>query len=302
MSVWGATQWVKFTQELSASWGVYNAAGTVLWLRLIEGASFSPDGEPIPQLIRSADGGNLPQQYFSRKIRYMGSLRTPVYPSQSIALLSSMFTPVVVNGRKQLPSWTADYFDGIEVRRYVGLRFLGRCELSFDNGRDYGLLNAAWRAQQPGTAPALPEPASTVFPTEIPYCFQDSSGLVSLGGTLAGYKSLTVFAENLFKENFNESQYVQNLDYTGRNVGWDIVLENNNSTMRTNYENQVALAGSVGFNVASPAHAMTFNTQGACFINSRRVDRSFDDNQYQSLGIRPVKDPVTGLDLSFSAT
>jgi hypothetical protein len=301
MGVWGAQQWVRLTPE--TVFGTYNSSNTPIWIRLVEGASFALDAAPNPFVIKSADGGNLRQQRGNRRIRLAGSMRTPVYPSQAVVLLGSIFTPAIVGGRKQVPSWTADWFDSVETRRAVGMRFLGQSELTFDNTRDYGMLNAAIRAQQPGVAPSpFIEPASTVFPTEIPYCFQDSSGLVALGGTLVGYKSLSIRVNNMFKENFNESQYVQNLDYVGREADATVVLEHTSSTMRTNFENQVALAGSLGFNVATPAHSMTFNLQGNVYIGNRTVDRSFDDNVYQTLTLEAFKDPVTGLDLVFSGT
>jgi hypothetical protein len=301
MAIWGATQWLRLTKE--AVFATFDVAATVVhWIRLIEGASFGLEATIYPWTIRGADGGNLRQQRGNQRLAYIGRLRTPLYPTQAVNLIPWLCTPTTVGGRKQLDSYSADLWDGNEIRRWVGLRPTGG-NITSDNGRDYLMLELDLQAKMPGTPPGtFAEPASTVFPAEHPYVHQDSSGLITLGSAVTNYKSLSVTIRNMIAANFNESQYVTGIDYCGRDVSAQIVAENNATTNRIRYEGSAAVAASVGFNVASPAHSFTLNMQGNCFVGARTVDRDFGNNQYETLTIESYKDGTSGSDLAASAT
>jgi hypothetical protein len=300
MGVWGATQWTRHTYEVT--YGVYDTlAGNFTWQQLINGASFKPKGSPNPYIIRSADGGNLRTKTNSRRTSYGFNISTPLYPTQAAFFINAACTLITVSGRKQVQSFTADYFDGVEVQRCLGCR-IRNATLTADNTRDYWMFEADGDFQKYDTPPTLTEPAASVFPAETPYEFQDSAGLVTLSSVVVGYKSLSIMIKNMLKPNFNESPTIQALDYTGRDVDWRIVKENTLAIGRTRFENRTAVAGSVGFAQASPAHSVTLNTQGKVYYNGRDVTRDFEDNQYETLDLIALKDPATGTDLVATIT
>jgi hypothetical protein len=296
----GYAIWARFSLE--QTWGVYDAAASnVWWMRQIDGQSLTLMGTPAPQVLRGADGGNLRQSQWSVKTSFGGRFKTPVYPTQVINYLGSITSPA--GSPKKLPSWTVDLWDGIEVHRYLGTTF-GDSTFTSDNDRDWMMLESTLTAQQRGTPPTFPEPASTVFPQDLrPYCHQDASGQINIGGSLVTqFKRLSVRIGNKLKPNFFESSVIQDLAYTGRDVDLGITKTATTATGRTNFENQVAVAASFGWSIAgTPTRTLLFNCQGNARYNPRGLERDFNDVLFENLTLEILKDQGTGLDCVASA-
>lgn len=298
-SIPGMAQWARWTPE--ATWGVFDgtATTTVFWTRLIDGAALKVDGAPVPQTIRGADGGNLRQQRYSKKTTYAFALKMPLYYSQASKIVPFFTTPVTIGGRKQIPSFTIDYWDGAEERRCLGAR-IAEGDLASDNESDTVMLTASGMYKKLGTPVSLTEPASTLFPSEIPFCHQDAFGQLDIGGAQANFKSIKGMWKNILKANFNESPYLTGLDYCGRDVSFQATVELADSARRALYENQTQqTSGKIGWSVtiAGPTtHAVLADFQGNCYLTNRDVNRDFTDNQYEALTIDAFKDQSAGTD------
>jgi hypothetical protein len=292
----GSDQWLRLTPEVT--WGTNNAsaaANTILWPRLRSGDAFAIEAQPQTTEIRGADGYNLPQQNVSARRQCQGSLKTPCYPSQAAALIAW-----AIPSARVLPSYTADYWDGVEARRWLGVR-VRQLEMTSSSQADFAELNLSIEAWKPDpVAPTLPEPAPTVFPAEQPYLHTESKGLVTFDGTaITNFNSLTVTIANRIAAGWDEDMYVAGLDYAGRDVTFQVVRRIPSNAERVRYEAQATAAGVFQWSRGGGTpHGVKFDFQTASFITRRTVSRDFDAAQYQTLPFKAFKDGTTGLDMA----
>jgi hypothetical protein len=302
-AVWPAQRWLKLTKE--STWGIFDAsalAADILWIRLMDNA-FNLKGDPRRWMIRSADGGNLKTQTGTRKRLYQGSLRTALYPTQAIRLLAWAF-PTGSGSAIALPSFTADYQCGYEVERNLGCR-IGKMTVRSDDESDNAMLTLdqiVAKDQTRGTV-TLSEPASSVFPTEAPYHHGELTGQVSVGGsTLTGIRDFMIEVTNILYHRFHESSRIDRLNWRGRDTACTLTLADPTGTNRTRYEDQVAIAASVGYSRTSPAHVATFNLQANDYISSHQETGNFGEDLYEAITLDSLKDPSSGVDVSLVVT
>lgn len=215
-------QWLRLTKE--ATLGTFDAsaaAENIVWPRLTADNAFSM----IPQIeaytINSFDARAEPVQFDSGRKMLSGQLTTPFYGSQAAFFLSAATTLVGTGSPAtySLSSFTADFYDGVRTRRYLGCQIANATLNCPTSGP------ATWQFQivgqkVDGSNPTLAEPAGTVWPTQVPYKIQDTSTKLKLGTAdvaRAKYTNLTcVFANTLVGELTEESfpTYV----YGGRKI------------------------------------------------------------------------------------
>jgi hypothetical protein len=293
---WGSNVWVRATLE--TTYGTYNAAGTVLWFRLADDTAFSLI--PIPQRkeINSADGGNRPVQNVSSRIIIIGKLRTPVYPTQCAAILN-WGTTITANS---LPSYTVDWFDSFEARRYTGVGVNNlklSCASTAEEGVAYFDLDLTAQAVATVT---LIQPAFSVFPTENPYKHIESSTGFVLHNTRTQYNAFSMEVANILKATFDELPTISNLVYCGRTIDIKSSFQYIDVNDRTDFEAQTAEAASILFTKASPAHTLSLDWKATGRITSRDQSLPLGDITRQGIGFRAFYDATATTDFSFVET
>lgn len=294
----GFRQWARITFEDPAEPGVYDTdaiEANILYPRIMSGDALNFAADKQVQVERSADAGNEPTSQFGPRTLYNGTLRTWLRPDQASFYLRWGCIPV----NRTLPSATVDWFDGTRGHRFLNVK-VEQAEISADNQTDGMMLSMQLLPSIRAPLASFPEPASTVYPTNRPYLFQDSKGLVSLNnGTLVGYKSLQVTFANTIARDFDEENYLAYTDYAGRDVTWMIVKQETNTTYWDAFEQQTALTNcQIKFAVTTSNwdadHSINFDFQDINYLSGLSSDRSFESRIYESLSGRAFKDGVTG--------
>jgi hypothetical protein len=313
-ATWGAQQWARFTKE--QTWGTFHgtastpdAGATVLWPRLLEGG-IEMMAAPPRWVLRSADGGNLKNQVGSQRLAITGRFRTPVYPAQAVQLIPWFATPTGSGSARALDSWTIDWQDGLEVRRFLGVR-PGRGVLSCEES-DQGVIlmlemEFVAKDQVADGTITLAEPSVSDFPTTRPYTLTDMSGQLSVaGGARTGIRSARIEYTNFLYTRFHEGTRIDRANYRGRDVSVALSLADPTTTERTRFENVTGVALSLGWDIAaSPNATLTFDMQGNTYATGRTVSRAFSEDEYTDLTFEAFKDQSTGTDaaatVSYSA-
>jgi hypothetical protein len=300
---WGASQWVRFTKE--QTFGVYDSgasSGDIWWARLHGNSAFTmrPDVSKTRKIIRSADGGNRRRQVVNARTVYGGKLVTPFYPSQANWLLS--WASTLTNNN--LSSYTADFYDGVRTRRYLGNK-VDQLALAGDDSSDYYTATLDLTGQTTADSdPTLAQPDDSVFPTENPWKFTETRGLITLGGTpITLYKAFSLTIKNMLRGKFNEYPYISSLYYTGRDIDYRINPEYLVPDWRSYFEAQTALTIQAGFNRVSPSHALTLDFKTNSYLaDLPPEDLPLDDASYTELGFESFYDQGVGSDFSFTAS
>jgi hypothetical protein len=296
----GSAQWANLAPE--TTWGTYDSAAAVDWLNLMEGNSLHIEPDPKVITLRTAGSGNLRNQDFFARTGYPGRLSIAVQPDQAIRLIPWAFSPSGTAPNLTLPSFTANFFDGVESRRAVGGIVLSG-SVSTDNSRDYMRLDYQLLFQKVTViGGGLAAPAFNLLPIKRPYIHTDSKGLVTIGSLVTIYSGLTVNVRNQWFPDFGEDQYLMAVDYCGRDVDWTISKRVTSNVFRLAVENQtVQTTCNVQWDVTVPtwgaAHSLRFNLRSANYIPRREVNRDFDKAQYETLSFEAFRDPATGDDM-----
>jgi hypothetical protein len=293
---WGSTVYARFTLE--STYGTYNAAGTLFWARLAGDTAFSMMPTPGRKEINSADGGNRPVQNVSSRVMIGGKLRTPVYPTQCAAILG-WGTSLTSNA---LPSYTVDWFDSFETRRYLGVgvnKLKLSCASTSDEGMAYFDLDLTAQAVSTVT---LAAPAFSVFPTELPYKHIESSTGFVLHNTRTQYNAFSMEVANILKGTFDELPTISNLVYCGRTIDIKSSFQYIDVNDRTDFEAQTAEAASILFTKASPAHTLSLDWKATGRITSRDQSLPLGDITRQGVGLRAFYDATATTDFSFTET
>lgn len=293
---WGSNQWVRATLE--TTYGTYNAAGTLLWFRLTGDTAFSMMPTPQRKELNSADGGNRPVQNISSRVVIGGKLRTPVYPTQCAAILN-WGTTLTANA---LPSYTLDWFDSFESRRYLGVipsKLKLSCAGTVDEGAAYFDLDLMGQAVG---AVTLAQPAFSVFPTENPYLHKESSTGFILHNTRTMYNAFSMEVTNVLKGTFDELATISNLVYCGRTIDIKSSFQYVDVNDRTDFEAQTAEPASILFTKAAPAHTLSLDWKATGRITSRDQTIPLGDVARQGIGFRAFYDATATTDFSFVET
>jgi len=292
---WGANQWLRLTTE--STYGTFDSGGTETYIRLHTDNAFNMIPVPGRKEINSADGGNRPVQNVSSTMRYAGSLTTLLYPTQAAALLGWVATLTA----KQLSSMSVDFYDSVRVRRYLGAK-AAKATISCGAEQDEGILTLQLdlvAQTKAGSDPTFTEPAFSVFPTETPYTFQQSTTGFTVGGaTRTKYNRFSCTITNKLAATMDELGYISGLNYCGRNVDFSTSFQYTANTDQGNYESQSALDCSIVFTHTTNALTLDFNTKGRMTKRSRMLP--LGDVAREEYDVRCLYDSGASGDFSFS--
>lgn len=299
---WGAQQWLRATKE--SVYGQYNSgapSGDIWWPRLHASNAFTmrPDVSKTRKVIRTADAGNRMAQVVNARTVYGGKLVTPLYPSQCAWLLGWALTLT----SNDLPSYTLDFWDGVRSRRYLGVKVDG-LSITADDSSDFFVATLNLTGQTTDTNdPVLAQPAASVYPTEVPWKFTETRGLITASGTpITKYKSFAFSVANKLRGKFNEWPYISSLYYCGRDVGYHLNPEYLVSDWRGYFEAQTPLTIAAALNRSAPSHSLNLNFQTASYLAELPPeDLPLEDAAYTELGFESFFDPTSSTDLTFSA-
>lgn len=299
MALWGANQYAMITKE--ATYGTFDNTATVkTWLEIQDDNGVTRDREPQRQIKRAATG-NLRRRLLSRRSKISGSFKTILFSDQAAVILPLALTPTTIAGRINLPSFTLDYFDGVQFNRTLGCRF-DKASLTSGNQSDWVEASLSWiGGKEDTTPPTMTEPAITAYPVGAPYAFQDSAGLCKLySGTSAvvvGYKSLSLTITNMLDPQYDEFAFYNSCDYCGRDVDAEIVIAKVNATLKGYFEAQTNVNAYFKFAQTLPAASMILDMGGSCSISDLKTDHSLNKSQYQTVKLQSFQDMTTGVDL-----
>lgn len=291
---WGAMQWLRATKE--AVYGEYNAsavAGDVCWFRLVGPNAFAMRAVPQRRVIRSADGGNRRRQQVAARKVVGGRLNTLFYPSQAQYLLDAALKLTA----NDLPSYTLDYFDSVQVHRFLGSK-VGALALDGSAEADHLTAGVDWVGRERSTT-TLAQPADAVFPVEVPYEHVESKGLLSIGGVVTKYSQLNVAIANTLAPTWDEDQWISNLYYAGRDVNLATRIQYVAATMRAAFESQSALAVSAAWARASGL-TTTIDLKGLNYVAGVDDDLPLDGATYQTLNLESFYHQGSSTDCSYT--
>lgn len=299
----GPSQWARITKE--ATWGVYDSgaiSANVLWVRIMEDSIGFEEDPQIWEII-AADGGNLVVQGGADRVGFGGRFRIPLYPTQAPKLVPWFASPTGTPPG-ELDSWTFDWFDGQESRRFTGVR-PANAELGTDDRSDFMTLTMDLVAKdEAAISGGLAVPASTVFPSEDPFKHKHLAGLISIAGsTIASIRSARIRFDNTLYMAYHENTRIDRLRYMGRRVRASVEAEYNTPANRTQFTNQTPIAATFGWGFTGPpTAAITFNMQANARRRNRTTTRRFNEDMYERFDIVPLKDATSGLDVATTAT
>ena len=291
---WGAQQWCRATKE--ATYNTFNAAAIpadITWFRLIGGNAFSMRVVPQRVIIRSADGGNRRRQVVAARKVCAGNLSTAWYPTQSAFLLNSAMTLTA----SDLPSYTLDYFDSVQVHRFTGAK-VSSLAITSTAQQDYCATSIGWIASTRGTA-TLAQPADSTFPQEVPYEHIETKGNLNIGGVVTKYSSLSISLKNVLAPTWDEDQYITNLYYCGRDMDLSFRLQYLSSAMRAAFEAQSPLTVTAAW-ARVAGLTSTFDLKTKNYLADFTDDIPLDNATYQAMTIQAFFDGAASTDCSFT--
>jgi hypothetical protein len=298
---WGAIQWLRLVKE--ASYGVRNPSpdpvSDILFLRLHQSNAFSGMRKtPQRQIIRTADAGNRRRQVVAARSVYAGSLATLLYPTQAPFLLDLAAT---LSGN-DLTSFSVDYFDSVRIQSYVGCK-IKKLSIPSTATTDYVplMLDLVGQKLDPGFV-TFPQPADTVFPTEVPYEHVETAGNVTVGSLLTLYSSLNLTIDNVLAGTWDELPYISRLYYCGRDVDFSFRAQYLTTDFRAALEAQTPLACSLGWVRTSPSHSAIFDLKATNYEASVADDIPLDNATYQTVSVQSFFDSTALTDLAVSAS
>ncbi len=295
---WGANSWLRFTKE--ASYGVRNPSpgGTdVCYVRLAQNNAFGMRVVPQRQIIRTAEAGNRRRIVVGARKMMSGNLATILYPTQAAFFLNAGCTLTA----SDLPSYTVDYNDSTRVIGCLGVK-VAKLNLPSTSNQDWVPLHLDLVGQQiDASFTSFTQPADSNYPSEVPYEHVETSGHVTVGGsTLTKYSSLNVTVTNHLSSNWDENTYISSLFYCGRDVDFSFRAQYMSATWRTDLEAQAAIAASLGWNRASPAHSITFDLKSSNYIATIADEIPLDNATYQTVNVQTFYDGTAATDLALT--
>jgi hypothetical protein len=298
-------QALRITKETTA--GVFPttpAAGTQANIRVTNPVTDMP--KPIVWDIRDAASSGRRVQTGSDQNQTMLKFSTPLYFSQAGLILPAFRTPVA--GLPGLTTFTIDMFDRMEdsgATRYF-TRMLGQTPESMSlkvsnsgNGviamLDLSFVGRTW--SHAITSTDFPDPALTAFPND-PVHLKHLIGGVALGSQTANFKSFSIDVKNVLDVIYDENPNPIPQFYGNRDVNWSIDFRFNNASLRADYENVIAKTASFAFTDGTTT--ITFNLQGANYIDDLGLEKPFDKAFYLSHKGHANIDIATGTEMTLT--
>jgi hypothetical protein len=295
-NAWGANQYLLCTKE--QAWGTFDAAATVFtWIDLFDDSSVEFTKAPYSQTKRRFPSNERGRR-LAKRFTHTFSFKTLAFPDQLTTLVPWATALTTVNGRPTLQSFTCDYFDGMEARRFLGCR-INRMMITCNNQTDWMEITLSGIAKlQDPVFNTLAAPASSAFSSLAPYSIQDSGGLVKLGtsgGTVkTGYSMLSCTWENLLDPQHDELTTLNTLNYGGRNIDASIRIRNDDNALRLLYENQTALTAFLKWSQTTPVHSLTLDLQDTTYPDGRDVEKPAAGDEYQTIRLQAFQSLVSG--------
>jgi hypothetical protein len=288
---WGSLQWLRLTKE--TTYGSYDSAGAIEWVRLVGNNPFTVRAVPQRQIIRTADGGNRRVNVCANRKVVSGNLNTAFYPTQASFFLNAALGLTA----NDLPSYTLDYWDTVQVHRMLGSK-VGTMTIAGTATGDYLPLTMSWECQSKSTV-VLAQPASTVFPSENPYQHVESKGHISIGTAMTKYSAFSISIKNTLDGTWDEDQWITALYYCGRDIDLSIRLQYLTTTMRDELMAQTPLAVTAAWSRASGVTA-SFDMKTANYVADVADEIPINAATYETVGIQAFMDIAAGTDATFN--
>lgn len=305
---WGARQWLRLTKE--STYGTFNGSpgtGEQIWMRLTGDNPFTVMPKPQPYEIMSCDALGEPIQEDNQIFFTDGNLTCPAYPSQ-MAFLLNQLTGIAGSGTPavySLPSFTADYFDGARTRRYLGCHMqAGTLAVPATGGpATWNLAIIAWKPDT--TNPTLAEPATSVFPTDLPLRLQDSAGAFKLApadSVRTKYNSFTATWTNTIAREQDETAYPTLLYAGRRNTFQGVFHYLSGETDRAIFEGRTTTTYNQVTFTRAGHHTILLDWKGKGKMKNFQPNFRMQGRSYVTLDMAAFFDPSSGVNSSFSYT
>lgn len=293
-------------------------------LHLPDGNSQTVRARALRWEERSAAGSNRKVYQGSEQFSVDGTLTTRLFPSQA-GVLCPLFANISpsVGGMLDLPSFSIDHkivFDdgsGVSYNRYLGCK-IARASVVANNtaGGTVARMSLTIMGQSVLHSPTIdvddfaePTFASTPhYPTDNPYVFQDTSGLVTITPADAedpvvveGYREVSIDVTNMLRTPFDEGRYRKRIHWSGRDVSMGLTRAYITDDDREAYEAVDVRAVKVAFD--DGVKTLTFDFQGRNYFTEVGDDLPFvGDGYYQKLSLESYLDTGLSTPNDFSVT
>jgi hypothetical protein len=298
-------------------------AGTdSIYIRLVDGNSFSMVAEPVIEEIPYGGGFAVTAEAISDHYGCKGQLKTKLYPSQAPLLMGLLMTRVDGSGHPWTTTEPVGDLASVSIyhavrrsdgtyrrKRFAGCKAAGgRIEVSRQSTtamltldlqacRSYG--NAMDGSSDPdGTE--FPAPGEVDYPVG-PYTFKQSAGGVTVGSVRTQYESLAIAIRNALDGRWFETSYLTVNQFCGRKSTLDIDLYLKASPDdRSAFEAITAKAASVVLTNGVTGQNMTLQYNGQNTISALPYDLPLNQVFLQKLSLMNRFDPSASGDISVS--
>jgi hypothetical protein len=310
--------------------GVYNGAGTAIYLRMDRPNVFRPMGSPNLWRIVDGTGLNVPALTGSATFKVAGSLSVRLCASQAPFLMGWAGTRV--NSTRTSP-WSTDQLPNDLASCTLDFGW-SKADLSMKRQRSLGVkvAKATLRSQasetdpfvyldldligmvlqgnaidgsQDPTADAFPEPTQSQLASDYFYHNHSRQGLFIGGETpRSQYERTALTITNKVKAYFDEDHFANRVRCNGRVVQlMSRNLLNPTPDDRATFE-AVNNLGACALTYDNGTNSMTVNLNGQNYIDSVGEDLVLDDDNYYDLNftahLDPNATPVSDMSLSFA--
>jgi hypothetical protein len=316
--------WIVKESALNTPKSSPTAGVDSMYIRLIDGNSFSMYAKPIIEEVPYGGGFAVTAEAISDHYECKGQLKTKLYPSQAALLLGAALTRVDGSGNPwttsepvgDLASFSIYHAiqrsDGTLKRtQYSGCKVAGAtievsrqstsAMLTLDLIASKSQGNSMDGSSDP-SAMAFPAPAETAYPTG-PYTFKSTAGglVIATSGSTARteYEDLSIKIQNVIDGRWFEQSYLQIVAFCGRATTLDSTIYlKPTPDDRTNFESIAVHAASLVFasTMTGDTCTITFNGQntiidlpydlplGKAFMTKLSLKNRFDPNAAQDVG------------------
>lgn len=316
-----AREFLKLTTE--TAYGVFptSPATTIQSvIHLPAGNSFTPRRTPTTWTERSAGGSNRRVLRGTEQYGIRGKLSTKLFPSQCKNLIPYAINLAAIGGTSGAPwdiaSFSAEHGiwldDGSALvkNRYLGgkvdkMSLVANntaagtvCKLDLDLiFQSVATVTTAFTEPVHGTAPT--------YPTDDPWAFQDTRGLMTIGGVVrAAYSEISLAIDNKLRAPFDEGLTITALRWSGRDVSLATKFRYISVTDRGLYEAQTAQSIVLAFFDGTNTATFTLNSQN--YPGTLADDLPFEgDGFYQMITYDNFIDTSLGAsanDITFAQT
>ena len=316
--------WIVKESALNTPMASPTAGVDSMYIRLIDGNSFSMVANPVIEQIPYGGGVAITADMVADHYECKGQLKTKLYPSQAVLLLNWALTRINTG---QTSPWTTTELagdlascsvyhavrrsDGTYLRKqYSGCKVSGaRIEVSRQSTTAMLTLDLTACAQLGNSMDSSSDPSSTAFPAPAetayplgPYTFKQTAGQLSLGGsTRTQYDSLSVAVQNALDGHWFETSSLSVLQFCGRSSTLDANLFlKSTPDDRTAYEAITAQACALTFENGVSGQNCTLQFNGQNRITKLPFDLPLNQVYMQPLTLQNVFDETAAGDIAVS--